>query len=82
MDLIPTDVVLKNEWKGVLLNQCEEKINGFRNRLAEGRHSKAGKKVWSGQPIRRSFESAVSFIAKSSEATATEGAASSGVCKF
>jgi hypothetical protein len=71
MDLISTDIVLWNKYKGVLLNnQCEEKVNGFRNRLAEGRHSKAGKKVWSGQPIRRSFESAVSFIAKSSEATA------------
>jgi hypothetical protein len=70
MDLISTVIVLYIKYKGVLLNQCEEKINGFRNRLAEGRHSKAGKKVWSGQPIRRSFESAVSFIAKSSEATA------------
>jgi hypothetical protein len=56
-------------------NRYEEKINGLRNRLAERGHSEAGEEVWSGQPIRRGFESAVSFVAKSNEATATEGTA-------
>jgi hypothetical protein len=54
----------------VFNNQYEEKINGLRNRLAEGGHSEAGEEVWRGQPIRRGFESAVSFVAKSNGATA------------
>ena len=63
-------------------NQYEEKINGLRNRLAERGYSEAGEEIWRGQPIRRGFESAVSFVAKSKEATATEGSVSSRVCKF
>ena len=60
----------------------EEKINGHRNRLAKGGYSKAGEEIWSGQPIRRGFESAVSFVAKSNEAAVSEEAASSGFYKF
>src|SRR5674476_254114 len=68
--------------EGVVFNQCEKKINGLRNKLAEGGHSKAGEEVMSGQLIRRSFESAVSLIAKSNGTTATKGTVSSRVCKF
>ena len=62
--------------------QYKEKINDFRNRLAEEGYSEAGEEVWSGQPIRRGFESAVSLVAKSEEATATKGAVLSMDCKF
>jgi len=58
------------------------KINGLRNRLAEEGYSEAGAEIWSGQPLRRAFESAVSLVAKSKEATATKGAVSSVACKF
>jgi hypothetical protein len=74
LDLISEDIVEQIKVKGLVFNnQCEDKINGLRNRLAEGGHSEAGEEVWSGQPLRRGFESAVSFVAKSKEATATEG---------
>jgi hypothetical protein len=29
-------------------NYCEEKINDFRNRLAEGGYSEVGAKIWGG----------------------------------
>ena len=76
------DIAKVNDIKGD--NRYEEKINGLRNRLAEGGHSEAGEEIWSGQSICRGFESAVSFVAKSNgaTATATEGTVSSGVCKF
>ena len=83
MDLIAADIVgFYSAKEAIFNNQYEEKINGLRNRLAEGGHSEAGEEVWSGQPLRRSFESAVSFVTKSKEATATEGAVLSRVCKF
>ena len=63
-------------------NQYEEKINGLRNRFAEGGHPEAGEKVWNGQPIRQGFESAVSFVAKSNGSTATKGTVSFGSCKL
>jgi hypothetical protein len=73
LDLIVADIIKLIAQRLVFTNKHEEKVNGFRNRLAEGRHSETGEKVWSGQPIRRGFKSAVSFVAKSKEATATEG---------
>ena len=66
----------------VFNNQYEEKINGLRNRLAEGGHSKAGEEVWRGQPICRGLESAFSVVAKSNGAKATERTLSFEVCKF
>ena len=80
MDLIAANIVEVERL--VFNNQNEEKINGLRNRLAEGGYSKAGEEIWSERPIRRGFESAVSYVAKSNEATASEGAVSFGVCKF
>jgi len=66
----------------VFHNQYEEKSNDFRNRFAEGGYSEVGAEIWSAQPIRWGFESAVSFVAKSKEATATKRAVSSVACKF
>jgi len=62
LDLIAADIV--NRLLVAFNIQYAEKINGLRNRLAEEGHSKAGEKVWVGQPIRRGFESAISFIVK------------------
>ena len=58
-------------------NQYGVKSNDLRNRFADGRYSEAGEDVWSEQPIRQGFESAVGFVAKSNWATVTGGAASS-----
>ena len=80
MDLIATDIIYTNVC--LVNNYCEKKINGLRNRLAEEGYSEAGEEIWSGQPIRRGFESAVSLVAKSKEATATKGAVSSVACQF
>jgi hypothetical protein len=66
----------------VFNNQCEEKTNDFRNRFAKGRHSETGEEVWSEQPIRRYFESAFNFVAKSNGGATTEKSVSSEVCKF
>ncbi|MDD1626186.1 MAG: hypothetical protein LUQ26_01730 [Methylococcaceae bacterium] len=44
--------------------QYKEKSNDFRNRFAEGGYSEARAEIWSGQPVRWGFESAVSFVAK------------------
>jgi hypothetical protein len=83
LDLIAGDIVETNDTKGWHSKiNCEEKINDLRNRLAEGGHSEAGEEIWYGQPIRRGFESAVSFVAESKEATVTEVSASSEACKF
>jgi hypothetical protein len=39
LDLIVTDIVRSIVQRLIFNNKHEEKINGFRNRLAEGRHS-------------------------------------------